>query len=103
MDGATLSKSLIQFSVDGLGYVPPCCLFPPPETPGHSRASLTQSLVGTLLLSPDSWCAQDFVCSLQETVEVLWKFQIPLVSKVKFIGGSQIPRFGNLLWVLELS
>ena len=28
---------------------------PPPETPGHSRASLGQSLVGSLL-SPGSWC-----------------------------------------------
>ena len=31
---------------------------PPPETPGHSQASLGQSLVGSLLLSPMSWCAQ---------------------------------------------
>ena len=41
---------------------------PPPETPGHSRASLGQSLVGSLLLSPRSWCTQDFVCTLQEPV-----------------------------------
>ena len=40
---------------------------------------------------------------------VLCKFcnQIPLASKDKFPGGSQslcqIPRLGNLLWVLELS
>ena len=27
---------------------------PPPETPGHSRASLGQSLMGSLLLSPGS-------------------------------------------------
>ena len=27
---------------------------PPPEIPGHSRASLGQSLVGSLLLSPES-------------------------------------------------
>ena len=27
---------------------------PPPETPGHSQASLGQSLVGSLLLSPES-------------------------------------------------
>ena len=31
---------------------------PPPETPGHSRANLGQSLVGSLLLSPGSWCTQ---------------------------------------------
>ena len=35
-----------------------------PETPGHSQASLGQSLVSSLILSPGSWCAQDFVCAL---------------------------------------
>ena len=35
-----------------------CWPIPPPETPGHSRASLGQSLVRSLLLSPGSWCAQ---------------------------------------------
>ena len=75
----------------------------PLETPGHSQASLAQSFVGTLLLSPGSWCTQGFVCALQESVSpVLYKFynQIPLASKVKFSGGSQslcqIPRLGNL-------
>ena len=33
------------------------------ETPGHSRASLGQSLVGSLILSPGSWCTQGFVCA----------------------------------------
>ena len=47
----------------------------PPETPGHSWASLGQSLVGSLLLSPGSWCTQDSVCALQESVSlVLCKF-----------------------------
>ena len=41
---------------------------PLPETPGHSLASLGQSLVGSLLLSPGSWCTQGFVCALQESV-----------------------------------
>ena len=41
---------------------------PPPETPGHSQASLCQSLVWSLLLSPGSCCIQDFVCVLQESV-----------------------------------
>ena len=83
---------------------------PPPETPGHLQASLGQSLMGFLFLSPRSWCAQDFVCSLQESVSpVLCKFcnQIPLAAEVKFPRGSQslaqIPSLGNLLWVLELS
>ena len=52
-----------------------CRPTPPLETPGHSQANLGQSLVGTLLLSPGSWCAQGFVCALQESVSpVLCKF-----------------------------
>ena len=114
MGRAMLSKSLIQFSVDGWGFVPsllfdlrpnygggnedngdlcqkvPCthcyisALNPAAdhcwptslqETPGHSQASLGQSLEGSLLLSPGSWCAQGFVCALQESVSpVLCKF-----------------------------
>ena len=80
------------------------------QAPGHSQPSLAQSLVGTQLLSPGSWCTKGFICALQESVSpFLWTFchQIPLASKVKFPGGSQslcwIPRLGNLLWVLELS
>ena len=47
----------------------------PQETLGHSRTSLGQSLVGSLLLSPGSWCTQAFVCALQESVSlVLCKF-----------------------------
>ena len=107
MGGATLSKSLIQFSVDGQGCVPSlfCDLrpnygggnedngtsfkmfhactaalsapspaaghhrpTPPPETPVHAQASLGQSLVGKLIVSPGSWCAQGSVCALQESV-----------------------------------
>ena len=85
-----------------------CQLMPPPETPGHSQASLAQSLVESLLLSPGSWCAQGFVCAFSVCFPALWKFykQIPLASKVKFSGGYPslcwIPRLGNLLWVLEL-
>ena len=52
-----------------------CWPMPLLETPGHSQASLGQSLVGSLLLSPGSWCAQCFVCALQESVSpVLCKF-----------------------------
>ena len=48
---------------------------PPLETPGHSWACLGQFLVGSLLLSPGSWCTQGFVCALQESVSsVLYKF-----------------------------
>ena len=47
---------------------PQPCSRPPPthastETLGHSRASLGQSLVGSLLLSPGSWCTQGSVCA----------------------------------------
>ena len=45
----------------------PCQPTPPPETPGHSWASLGQSPMGPQLLSPGSWCTQTFVFSLQET------------------------------------
>ena len=41
---------------------------PPPEAPGHSWACLGQFLVGSLLFSPGSWCAEGFVCALQESV-----------------------------------
>ena len=47
---------------------------PLPETPGHSWTSLGQSLVGSLLLSPGSWCTQGSVCALQESYPVLCKF-----------------------------
>ena len=41
------------------------------ETAGHAQASL----VGSLFLSPRSWCAQIFVCAHQESVcPVLCKF-----------------------------
>ena len=57
------------------------------DTPRHSWACLGQSLVGSLLLSPGSWCTQGFVCALQESVSpVLCKFW-------HFYGGVN----GNLL------
>ena len=50
-------------------------LTPPLETPGHSGARLGQSLMGSLLLSPGSWCTQCSVCALLESVSpVLCKF-----------------------------
>ena len=52
-----------------------CQPMPLLETPGHSWASLGQSLVGSLLLSPGSWCAQGSVCALPESVSpVLCQF-----------------------------
>ena len=64
---------------------------PLPETHKHTQASLAQSLVGSLLLSPGSWCTHCFVCSLPGSVSpVLWKFyiQIPLIYKVRFPGDT---------------
>ena len=45
-----------------------CQSMPQLEPPGHSWASLGQALVGSLVLSPGSWCTQGFVCALQESV-----------------------------------
>ena len=54
----------------------------------------------SLLLSLVSWCSQGSVCALQESVSpVLWKFsnQIPLATKVTFLGASQ-PFAGSSGW-----
>ena len=64
---------------------------PPPETPGHSRESLGQCLVGSLLLSPGSWCMQGSVCALPESVS-------PVLCKCWWLCGGVN---GNLLpWPL---
>ena len=45
------------------------------EPPGHPWASLGQCLVGSLLLSPGSWCTRGFVCTPQKSFSpVLCKF-----------------------------
>ena len=72
-------------------------------TPRHSRASLAQSLMGSLLLSPGSWCSQ----GLYEPSEHLWRlwglilnvisplllscwgFSFALGCGVSFFGGIQ--------------
>ena len=120
MGRAMLSKTLVQFSVDGWGCVPSllfawgqtmvevmkimatsfkrsdagtatlsapnpaaghCQPTPPPETPGHSRASLSQSLVGSLLLFPGSWCTQGSVCALHESVSQSFRLILKKVRK----------------------
>ena len=48
---------------------------PLPETPGHSQASLGQSLVGSLLLSPGSWCSQVLSVPPRVCFPVPWKFR----------------------------
>ena len=85
---------------------------PPPETPGHSQASLPHSLLGSLLLSLGSWCTQGFVHVLQESLSpILCKFcnQIPvaLVFSVPLpdpqvgesvVGPGMFATVGELLW-----
>ena len=41
---------------------------PPLETPRLSRASVCPSLVGSLLLSPGSWCTKGSVCARQKSI-----------------------------------
>ena len=48
---------------------------------GHSWASLGQSLVESLLLSPGSWCTRGFVCALQESV-------LPVLCKCWWLYGG---------------
>ena len=44
----------------------------------------------SLLLSPGSWCAQDFVCAIQMFVSpVLWTFCSQITLAFKFLGSSQ--------------
>ena len=59
------SRSAPDFSA---GYRQPTS---PPEAPGHSQASLLQFLVGSLPLSPWSWCTPGFVYALQESVSTV--------------------------------
>ena len=126
MGRAILSKSLIQFSLDGWGCIPSLLFIwdqtmvevmkimvtsfkwshastatlsapnpaaghhppmPPPETPEHSWASLGQSLVRSLLLSPGSLCTQGSVCALQESVS-------PDLCKFWWLYGGV---YGNIL------
>ena len=47
---------------------------PPPETPGHSQASLGKSPVEPLLLSPGSWCTRFCLCPPRVHFPVLRKF-----------------------------
>ena len=44
------------------------------ETPGYSQASLGQSLVGSLLLSPGFWCTRFCLCPPRVYFPVLCKF-----------------------------
>ena len=53
---------------------------PPLETPGHSRASLGQSLVGSLLLSLGSWCMEGYVQQIKNGLEWVNLTQMTVIS-----------------------
>ena len=71
------------------------------KTPGHSQASLAQSLVGTLLLSPGSWYTQGFVCALQESVSqscgssVIKSHRPPKSNSSVFLSPLPDPQVGK--------
>ena len=66
------------------------------QTLGHTQASLAQSLVGSLLLSPGSWCTQGSVCALPESVSpVLCKFW----QLYGGVNGTSSKRAYAILWV----
>ena len=68
------------------------------ETSGRSQASLGQSLVGSLLLLPGSWCIRFYLCPLRVY------FQSCVSSGSSMVGlmvtsskrASAIPRFAAL-------
>ena len=77
--------------------------------PGHPQASLAQSFVGFLLLSPGSWCTWGFffvpfnslfpqACA-SSVIKSHWS---PKSNSMCSQSLCQTPRLGNLLWVLEL-
>ena len=88
---------LIQCPQPWAGHHQPTAL---PETPGHSQASLCQSLVGSHLLSPGPWCTQRSVCSLAESVSPvlckLWQLSCGLMvtfsKRAYAIPRSTVPR-----------
>ena len=66
------------------------------ETPGHCQASLGQSLVGSLLLSPGFWCTQGCLCPPRVYFPVLctfWQLLMAISSKRAYaIPKSAEPR-----------
>ena len=72
---------------------------PPLESPGHSQASLGQSLMGSLLLSPGSWCTQGSVCALQESYfPVLCKTCLLTYRHLKFQWTSRLGQYCVWFW-----
>ena len=83
-------------------------LMPFPESPKQSQAGLTQSLVGSLLLSPGFWCVQGLVCA-SKSLCFPQSYGSPIMksqwSAVRFLRESQSPcqilNLGSLMWGLE--
>ena len=75
----------------------------------NAQAGLAQPLVGSLLLSPGSWCTRSCSCPPRVCFPSLWKFcnQIPLTFTVRFPRNSQslcwVPRLRYLLSGLDPS
>ena len=68
---------------------------PLPETHGHSQASLGQSLVGFLLLSPGSWWAQQISQSghLSKGLRIPWESEFgshcDLITELTQVWGNR--------------
>ena len=69
---------------------------PLPETPGHSQASLSQSLVGSLLLSPGTWCTQGYFFVPSKCL-----FPQSCVSSISSVIKSHWPPKSNSLGVFS--
>ena len=93
------------------------CSHPVSVRDSQTQAGLAQSLAGSLLLSPGSWCIQGFFilffffCPLQEPLlpqscgRSVIKSHWPSKSdSLRILSPlSQTPRLGSLLWIPELS
>ena len=69
------------------------------ETPRHSQACLAQSLVGSFLLSPGSWCAQTFVVPSKSLFT--WGFSVLLPdpqAEKPVVGPRTFATVQELLW-----
>ena len=78
-------------------------LTPLPETPGHSQASLAQSLLGSLLLPPGSWWVQGFALPSKSLFP--WGFSVlftrsPGCSQQPVVGPGTFATGWELLWYI---
>ena len=73
-------------------------LLPTPllQTPGHSWARLSQSLLWSLLLTPGSWCTKGFVCAFQESLS-------PVLCKFGWLYGRLMATSSNASYAIPRS